>query len=226
MALVAGVLAQTAVNVARPEEKAKEKKAVAKQQEKRAQKTSIIEFQGNKAFKETELRSQLKEQINTLDEHGLTPARGDDMAFFLEIFYRKQGYAKVKVNYVIESSDRLRLDIDEGQLTTLGTVTFDGNVNEPADKLFDYAVGPTRERYSKLQKKLPFVAADIEEGGHRSAWSASQWRPVMTSYRFMQRTSVLASPKPTNWCAPPECPWFCLISTRVSGPTGRNGREH
>ena len=31
-------------------------------------------------------------------------------------------------------------------------------------KLFDFAVGPTRERYSKLQKTLPFVAADLEEG--------------------------------------------------------------
>ena len=33
-----------------------------------------------------------------------------------------------------------------------------------ADKLFDYVVGPTRERYSKLQKNLPFVETDIEEG--------------------------------------------------------------
>jgi outer membrane protein assembly complex protein YaeT len=30
--------------------------------------------------------------------------------------------------------------------------------------LFEYAVGPTRERYSNLQKKLPFVSADVEEG--------------------------------------------------------------
>ena len=164
VALVAGVLAQTAVNVPRPEQKAKEQRAVAKKQEKRAQKTSIIEFRGQRAFKEKELRSQLKEQITTVDEFGLTPARADDLAFFLEVFYRKHGYVKVNVKYVIESGDRLRLDIDEGPLMTLGVLTFDGNVNEPTDKLFEYAVGPTRERYSKLQKNLPFVAADIEEG--------------------------------------------------------------
>jgi outer membrane protein insertion porin family len=166
VALVAGVLAQTAVNVPHPEEKAKEKKAVAKQQEKRAQKTSIIEFQGNQTFKDKELRSQLKEQLGTVEELGLTPARADDLAFFLELFYRKHGYAKVNVKYVIESSDRLRLEIEEGALLTLGTVTFDGNVNEPADKLFEFAVGPTRERYSKMQKKLPFVAADVQEGAN------------------------------------------------------------
>lgn len=162
--LVAGVLAQSAITVPRPEEKAKEKRAVAKQQEKHAQKTNTIEFSGQQAFQDKELRSQLKEQITTIDEFGLTPARADDLAFFLEVFYRKHGYVKVSVKYVIESSDRLRLEINEGTLMTLGTVTFDGNVNEPAEKLFEFAVGPTRERYSKLQKNLPFVAADIKEG--------------------------------------------------------------
>ena len=82
----------------------------------------------------------------------------------MAVFYRKHGYAKVEVRYVIESGDRLRLEINEGPLLTLGNVIFDGNAKEPADKLFVYAVGPTRERYSKLQRNLPFVAADIQEG--------------------------------------------------------------
>jgi outer membrane protein assembly complex protein YaeT len=162
--LVAGLLAQTAVNVPRPEQKAKEQRAVSKQQEKHAQRTSTIEFQGEQAFKDKELRSQLKEQITTIDAHGLTAPRADDLAFFLEVFYRKHGYAKVKVKYVLESANRVRLEIDEGPLMTLRTVTFDGNVNQPTERLFEFAVEPTRERYSKLQKKLPFVAADLEEG--------------------------------------------------------------
>ena len=154
--------AQTAVT--RPEEKQKEQHAVAKQQEKRAQHASTIEFRGEQAFSEKELRSQLKEQITTIDDYGLTAARGDDLAFFLEVFYRKHGYTKVNVRYAIESGDRLRLEINEGPLMTLSTVVFEGNAAEPTQKLFDFAVGPTRERYSKLQKNLPFVAADIEEG--------------------------------------------------------------
>lgn len=166
VALIAGVLAQTAINVPKPAERAKEKQAVAKQEEKRAQKTSVIDFSGEKAFNDKELRSQLKEQITVIDEFGLTAARGDDLAFFLEVFYRKHGYVKASVKYVIESGDRLRLEIDEGSLMTLGTVTFDGNVNEPKEKLFEFAVGPTRERYSKLQKNIPFVAADIQEGAN------------------------------------------------------------
>src|SRR6267143_1299019 len=163
--LLAGTtLAQTAVPVPRPEEKDRAKRAVAKQQEKKAQRTSVIEFRGQAAFDEKTLRSQLKEQITTIDDYGLTAARGDDAAFFLELFYRKHGYAKVSVRYAIESGDRLRLDINEGPLVTLGVVNFVGNQNQPTEVVFDYAVGPTRERYSKLQAKLPFVTSDIEEG--------------------------------------------------------------
>src|SRR5256712_3570588 len=163
VALALEVAAQS-VDVARPEETQKARQTVVKQQEKRAQQASIIEFRGQQAFDEKQLRSALKEQITTIEDFGLSPARADDLAFFLEVFYRKHGYADVNVHYAIESQNRLRLDITEGPRMTLGTVTFDGNTREPAEKLFEYVVGPTRERYSKLEKKLPFVAADIQGG--------------------------------------------------------------
>jgi outer membrane protein assembly complex protein YaeT len=164
VAIAGRLAAQTAVDVPRPEEKQKEQHAVAKQQEKKAQRTSTIEFEGERTFKESELRSQLKEQIATINDFGLTAARADDLAFFLEVFYRKHGFVKVSVRYQIESGDRLRLVIEEGSVMTMGTITFDGNVHEPAEKLFEFAVGPTRQRYSKMQKNLPFVDADMQEG--------------------------------------------------------------
>ena len=156
--------AQGAVEVPRPEEKDRREHAVAKEQNKTAQRTNAIEFRGQNAFKEAELRTVLKEQITTIDQFGLTTARGDDAAFFLALFYRKHGYSKVHVKYTIEGADRLQLDIEEGPLVTLGQITFAGNQQLPTEQLFDFAVGPTRERYSKLQKALPFVAADVEEG--------------------------------------------------------------
>ena len=166
ISFAAHVAAQSAVDVVRPEEQQKARRAVVKQQEKRAKRASIIEFRGQQAFTDQELRLGLKEEITTIEDFGLSPARADDLAFFLEVFYRKHGYAKVDVHYVIESGDRLRLDINEGPRFMLSQVIFDGNVHEPAEKLFDYLVGPTRERYSRLEKRLPFVAADLEEGTH------------------------------------------------------------
>jgi outer membrane protein assembly complex protein YaeT len=166
VAFVFEVAAQSAVDVVRPEQQQKTEQAIAKEKARRAKQASLIEFRGNQAFKENELRTALKEEITTIEDFGLSPARADDLAFFLEVFYRKHGYAKVDVRYVIESSDRLRLDITEGPQFTVRNVIFDGNVHEPADKLFDYMIGPTRERYSALQKQYPFVAADMEEGAH------------------------------------------------------------
>src|SRR5213076_385182 len=166
VALAFEVTAQTAVDVVRPEEQQREKRAVVKEQEKRAKYASIIEFRGQQAFDDKQLRSALKEEITTVEDFGLTPARADDLAFFLAVFYRKHGYAKVNVRYVIESGNRWRLDIIEGPRFMLNKVVFDGNTREPADKLFEYLVGPTRERYSRLEKTLPFVAADMEEGTH------------------------------------------------------------
>jgi outer membrane protein assembly complex protein YaeT len=162
--LASKVAAQSAVDVTRPEERQRAERVIKKQQEKRAQRTSIIEFRGQQAFSEEDLRSALKEEITTIDDFGLSPARADDLAFFLEVFYRKHGYAEVNVHYSIESQDLLRLDITEGPRFLLGTVIFEGNAREPSEKLLEYVVGPTRERYSSLEKRLPFVAADMQEG--------------------------------------------------------------
>jgi outer membrane protein assembly complex protein YaeT len=162
----AHVAAQSAVDVVRPEDQQKARRAVVKAQEKRAKRASIVEFRGQQAFKDKELRVALKEEITTIEDFGLSPARADDLAFFLEVFYRKHGFAKVDVHYVIESGDRLRLDINEGPRFLLSQVIFDGNAHEPAEKLFEYMAGPTRERYSRMEKRLPFVASDLEEGTH------------------------------------------------------------
>src|SRR5438874_3370250 len=154
---------QSAVDVAPPEQRDRQRKVVEREQKKRAERTDV-EIRGATAFKEEELRSILKEQIATIHDFGLTAARADDTAFFLELFYRKHGYAKVDVHYSIESGSRLVPDLNEGPQAILGTINFVGNNHVPAEKLFEYAVGPTRERYSRLQKNLPFVATDIQEG--------------------------------------------------------------
>lgn len=157
------VRAQEAVRLPAEQRKIEDRKATEKDQEKAAQQVDL-EIRGNTAFDEKALRSQLKEQLSTIAQFGLTSARGDDAAFFLELFYKKNGYAKVDVHYTVLAGNRLRLDINEGPLVHLGKVEFVGNNQLPTDKLFEYAVGPTRQRYSKAQGSLPFVPNDLNEG--------------------------------------------------------------
>src|ERR1051325_3962210 len=54
--VAAHVGAQSAVDVVRPEEQQRARRAVVKEQEKRAKRSSTIEFRGQQAFKDKELR--------------------------------------------------------------------------------------------------------------------------------------------------------------------------
>src|SRR5205809_7046006 len=135
VALAFEVAAQSAVDVARPEERQEARQAVVKEQEKRAKRASIIEFRGEQAFKEKELRTALKEEITTIEDFGLSSARADALAFFLEVFHRKHGYAKVNVHYVIESAARVRLLNTEGPSFLVGAGGVDGNAPAPAVEL-------------------------------------------------------------------------------------------
>jgi len=177
---------QRAVDVKRPEERARGQKVVEREEKKKAKSTDL-EIRGATAFKENELRTALKEQIATIHDFGLTAARADDAAFFLELFYRKHGYAKVDVQYRIESGSRLVLEVTEGPQVILSAINFAGNNHVPAEKLFEYAVGPTRERYSRLQKELPFVATDVQEGAdlvHRYYISEGYLEAVVDSPQY------------------------------------------
>src|SRR5436309_1188270 len=127
---------QSAVDVTPPEQRGRERKVVEREQKKRAERTDV-EIRGATAFKENELRTILKEQIATIHDFGLTPARADDTAFFLELFYRKHGYAKVDVHYRIEGHSRLILELAEGPQVILKAINFVGNKQVPAEKLFD-----------------------------------------------------------------------------------------
>src|SRR5438477_12087821 len=118
---VSNLRGQGTVDVKRLEQAAREHKFGEHEEKKKAQATNL-EIRGTTAFKEEELRSVLKELIATIHDVGLTAARADDAAFFLELFYRKHGYAKVDVHYSIESGSGLVLNLTEGPQAILGTI--------------------------------------------------------------------------------------------------------
>src|SRR5438874_12842464 len=105
---VSDLRGQSAVDVKRPEQAAREHKFVEHQEEKKAQATNL-EIRGATAFKEEELRSDLKEQIATIHDFGLTAARDEDAGFILVLFYGIHGHAQVDLHYSTESGWRLVL---------------------------------------------------------------------------------------------------------------------
>ena len=123
----------------------------------------IIDFIGAHSYTPDQLRQPLTEQIKDIQEHGLTPPRADDTAYYLAVYYRKQGFANVDVRWEIRGS-RLALTIQEGARAYLRNVTFKGNKAMDDKTLFEYLIGGTRERLAKSPTAVPFVEGDVQSG--------------------------------------------------------------
>ncbi len=125
-----------------------------------------VEFAGAKSFTEAELTAAVAEQIREFTESGLTPARGDDTAFYLGTFYRKKGFATAHAEYEIRG-DKLVLKISEGPRSLLRAVTFTGNRSLPEATLWEYFLGATKERLAKEPEMFPFNAGEVASGADR-----------------------------------------------------------
>ena len=126
-----------------------------------------IEFTGAKSFSSAELRTALAEPIQEISRLDLTSASADDLAFFLGIFYRKNGFPDADIKWKITEINGLTLTISEGQRVGIGDINFIGNIKISSIVLNDYLVGSTQERFPRLRNHLPFVESDIETGIER-----------------------------------------------------------
>jgi outer membrane protein assembly complex protein YaeT len=129
--------------------------------------TTRIRFVGATHFNEKQLRSAIADQITELDQQGVGPATADDAAFFLGIYYRKNGYADAAVDWKVLGPHAIELDITEGPLTMLGGIDFRGVAGLPIATLKDYITSTTRERFPNPKAALPFVQSDVDTGVER-----------------------------------------------------------
>ena len=124
-----------------------------------------VVFTGITGFTDADIRDALFDPLDTIKHDGLTPAAADDCAFLLELFYRKNGYTFVDVNYTVVNSRNLRLDVKEGPLVILGDIRFTGNDHYPnTDNFKQYIIGQTRGRFPASRKDLPYVETDVQKG--------------------------------------------------------------
>ena len=122
-----------------------------------------IQFAGATKFSAAQLRGAIADQINAISAQGLTPASADDTAFFLGVFYHRQGYSQADVRWEIRGSV-LVLKINEGPLTRITEVTFGGNTLATSGTMSGYLLGATQERFPREKGRLPYVEEDIQTG--------------------------------------------------------------
>lgn len=125
-----------------------------------------VVFSGEGVFRPQQLRDGIGRQILSIEEYGLDEPGAYDAAYFLEVFYRRQGYASVEVTSEITGPWELHLAITEGPLAHVGTITVEGNTGFDQATIRKYLLGPIRERFPRIRQdtQLPFVEADIFSG--------------------------------------------------------------
>jgi len=131
-----------------------------------AESNNKVEFTGEQAFSEQDLRAAQAEAIREIGKEGATPVRADDLAFFVGTFYRKAGYAQVVVDYEIHGN-KVVIKIKEGPLSLLRKITFTGNHVVDDATLYQYMIGATPEQLAKDPKKFPYTAAEVSAGADR-----------------------------------------------------------
>ena len=128
--------------------------------------TGKTTFEGERSFTDAQLRETQAEPLGEIDRDGVTPARGDDLAFYIGSYYRKAGFSQASVEYRIEGS-RLRILIREGPRTLLRKVGFTGNRAIPDSELYQYMIGATPEQLLRAPEKFPYTAAEVLAGADR-----------------------------------------------------------
>lgn len=125
-----------------------------------------VTFLGARVFSEARLREEIARSITTIEEFGLDEANAYDAAYFLEVFYRRNGYSQATASAAIVRGNRLQLRVTEGPLTTVGPVEIRGNQAFSGEELSNYLLGPTRERFPRVREALalPFVESDVAAG--------------------------------------------------------------
>jgi outer membrane protein insertion porin family len=162
VALLAGPLEISLVGQAANPQKAVEPEPISSNSPP-PQTASRVRFVGNTRFDERALKAALADPLLAIQQRGLSLPLADDTAYYLGVFYRRQGYPAVDVKYKIQGP-YLELDIFEGPYYKLGEIYFEGNKTFQPAALKDYMVGTTRARFSQFQKELPFVEADLVTG--------------------------------------------------------------
>ena len=131
-----------------------------------AQAKNKVEFVGLQSFSEDEIRAPLAEEIRDIIERGVSPARADDLAFYVGSFYRKAGFAKTEVEYEIRG-DKVRVIIKEGPRSLLRKITFVGHKAVTEKTLYEYMIGATPELLARNPAKFPYTTSEVGAGADR-----------------------------------------------------------
>ena len=128
--------------------------------------SGTVEIRGLVSVSEEEARDAIRLQLRKLEENGVTMARADDAAFFLEKTLRGLGHDESTVNWQMPDADTVILNVSEGREVFFGEVDVVGNENLSTEAIRELLTQATRKRlgYRLDASRIPYVADDVAEG--------------------------------------------------------------
>lgn len=127
---------------------------------------SRVRFLGNQELTDEAIREATAATLRDIESQGISPARADDIAYYVGAFYRRSGFSKVDTTYAIQGN-RIVVRIKEGPRTLLSKVEFQGNPNIPDDRLYEYMIGGKAEEMGKRPEDYPLNENDLSSGVDR-----------------------------------------------------------
>ena len=132
-----------------------------------------VTFIGNQKLKTQTLRNAIEEQLSRIASDLKNPnahipdASADDAAYYLGVFYQYNGFDDADVTAVVQHRT-LEIYIREGQKTSIGSITVEGNNAIESSRITSMLVSPTRDRTTTpFSNRLPFVQDDLRMGRER-----------------------------------------------------------
>lgn len=127
-----------------------------------------VRIEGLRTIPDAQARAWLASHLKFVDSAGVSKARADDLAFFLENAMREQGYSDATVDWKVEGEGeaaRILLLASEGPSQVLGNIAVEGNAALEDAAVVELLTAATRKRLKAQEGQvLPYVKEDIRQG--------------------------------------------------------------
>jgi outer membrane protein assembly complex protein YaeT len=127
-----------------------------------------VSITGLQSITPDQARKWISSPLESINSGGVTMARADDLAFFLENAMREQGYKGAAVDWEVEGEGteaRIVLTVSEGDSLMVGDIAVTGNDALETPAVIELITSTTRKRLGKKPgEAIPFVARDVQQG--------------------------------------------------------------
>lgn len=128
----------------------------------------LVKINGLQSISPDQAWKWISSPLELIESGGVTMAKADDLAFFLENAMREQGYKGATVDWEVEGegpSARVVLTVSEGNSLMVGGISVVGNEALETPAVIELITSTTRKRLDKKpEEAIPYVAKDIQQG--------------------------------------------------------------